>query len=279
MNALADGALELADLGVPVLPVETRGKRPLTAHGYKDATSDPATVESRWTRWPAANVAIRTGDGLAVLDVDPRHGGDRSLRDLIAAHGPLPDTAAAVTGGGGSHYYFRTRRPTRTADLAPGLDLRADGAYVVAPPSIHSSGGLYDWLAPLAETPLAELPGWLATAPNPAPRPPRAEPGGAADFLRRQTPPRYVTELCGVPVHGPGKIRCPLPDHPDRTPSCHVYATADEGWHCYGCKRGGDIYTLAALLTGRTVPLRGADFAAVEDLLLSFYETRLGVRS
>jgi hypothetical protein len=97
-----------------------------------------ASLAEWWRRWPAANVGIATGarSGLLVLDVDPRHGGDDVLAALEAEHGRLPDTATVVTGGGGAHFYFaHPGGEIRSRNLAPGLELKADGAFVVAPPS------------------------------------------------------------------------------------------------------------------------------------------------
>jgi len=121
-----------------------------------------------WTQWPDANVGIATGQdsGLVVLDVDPRNGGDESLRDLQRLHGSLPPTVEAITGGGGRHIYFRhpgpCTIPNRTGIL-PGLDVKADGGFVVAPPSRHISGGQYAWelSSHLDDVPLAPLPPWL----------------------------------------------------------------------------------------------------------------------
>src|SRR4051794_15931261 len=84
------------------------GKHPKTANGFKDATSDARAVTS--FDWRGANVGIASGSGLAVIDIDPRHGGDESLAALEAKHGPLPSTIEVITGGGGRHLYFRTPR-------------------------------------------------------------------------------------------------------------------------------------------------------------------------
>ena len=101
--------------------------------------------------------------GLAVLDVDPRHGGAVALEELLAQHGPLPETPLVLTGGGGQHYYFRLEADLPGCKPAPGLDLQLSGQQVAAPPSLHPSGQRYTWEASsdLAEVPLAPLPAWL----------------------------------------------------------------------------------------------------------------------
>jgi hypothetical protein len=104
--------------------------------------------------------------GIVVLDVDPRHGGKRTLGELQKRYGRLPETLVSKTGGGGQHYFFRhpgyhTR--TRQGALGPGLDLKADGGYIVAPPSLHRSGRLYRWSGEgLSQgVNIAEAPVWL----------------------------------------------------------------------------------------------------------------------
>ena len=139
------------------------GKHPVTPHGFKDATTDPATVKQWWAD-DDFNVGLRTGDGLLVFDVDPRHGGGDSLQDLVEANGPLPKTVEAITGGAGRHLFFATQRSfTNRANVRAGLDVRADGGYVVVPPSVHASGGSYRWVVGQApgEIQAAALPDWL----------------------------------------------------------------------------------------------------------------------
>lgn len=147
------------------------GKHPRTEHGLKDGTKDAHQIEQWFARWPAANLGILTGQasGLVVLDVDGDDG-KASLQALTAAHGSLPKTLCAKTGRKGTdgkrkgaHYYFRAPVgvPIRNSAgiVGKGLDVRGEGGYVVAPPSLHPSGLLYEWLAP--EQPLADLPAWL----------------------------------------------------------------------------------------------------------------------
>ena len=148
-TTLGAAAASYAARGWAVFPLQPGGKEPLTPHGFKDASIYPEAIAGWWRRWPAANVAIATGtlSGVAVLDIDPRNGGDESLRDLEARYGPLPDTPTVLTGGGGQHYYFAIPKgmTVRSRRLAPGVDLKGEGGYVVAPPSVHPSGQRYVW--------------------------------------------------------------------------------------------------------------------------------------
>jgi putative DNA primase/helicase len=139
-------------------------------HGVRDAMTDEAAIRAWWDQWPDANVGIATGrvSGLIVFDVDPRNGGDDSLARLEAEHGPLPDTVRSETGGGGEHVYFVTpaTRIKNHADgklLGQGVDVKADGGFVVAPPSLHVSGDRYLWEASSHPDDLevAAMPPWL----------------------------------------------------------------------------------------------------------------------
>jgi putative DNA primase/helicase len=146
------------------------GKHPCTSHGLNDATTDPDTIQAWWNRWPRANVAIRTGapSGIVVLDVDPGHGGDGSLADLEREHGKLPPTLTSLTGGGGQHSIFdHPGFSVKTStNIKPGLDVRADGGYIVAPPSKHESGRNYRWQISKGGVLFAKLPDWLLSLAN-----------------------------------------------------------------------------------------------------------------
>lgn len=150
-------------------------KHPLTGHGLRDATTSREQIGSWWGRWPWANVGIATGadSGLIVIDVDPRSGGDDSLARLQSLMGSLPATLTVATGGGGRHLFYAhpgvevgntAGRLPGVAEALPGVDLRGDGGYVVAPPSGHASGRPYRWAnGPNVE--LAPAPGWLRPPP------------------------------------------------------------------------------------------------------------------
>ena len=99
-SAMLDAALNLSELA-PVFPC--KGKRPLTDHGYKDASTDASSIGQAWTRNPDANVGLVTGS-LIVVDVDGPEGA-KSLEALEAQHGPLPPTLSASTGRGLHRYY------------------------------------------------------------------------------------------------------------------------------------------------------------------------------
>jgi len=107
--------------------------------------------------WPTANVGIVGGDGLFILDVDPRNDGDASLQELEEAHGGVV-TLTCRTGGGGLHMYFAGDAPSMKP-FRPGIDLQSADALVIAPPSLHTSGRRYEWVDP-GEEPRVPPP-WL----------------------------------------------------------------------------------------------------------------------
>lgn len=184
MSPGREAALQYAAKGWPVLPLHSPtvdgrcscdkaacpnpGKHPRTPHGLTDATVDKATIRRWWRSWPTANVGLLTGErsGLVVLDVDPRHGGDEALRQLESQYGKFPATVKALSGGGGHHVVFaHPGKPVKNTvgALGPGLDLKGDGGYIVAPPSLHISGRRYQWEVSSHpdKVSLAPLPAWL----------------------------------------------------------------------------------------------------------------------
>jgi hypothetical protein len=168
-NALLAAALDYAGRGWPVFPLAPGTKKPPKGFtgGFHNATCDATTIRQWWDAIPRANVGIATGasSGLVILDVDGEHGAE-SLTALEAEHGRLPDTVEAISGSGGRHLYFQypgEHIPCSQSKLAPGLDIKADGGYVVSPPSRHPDGGEYVWEVSghPDETTLAPLPSWL----------------------------------------------------------------------------------------------------------------------
>lgn len=129
------------------------GKHPLTARGHLDASKSRAQVEDWWKRWQFANIGVACGpSGLAVVDVDPRHGGHVAWNRLANQNGrEILDTVRCRTGSDGLHFYYRNdpADPVRNSQgrIGLGVDTRGDGGYVIAPPSNHRSGNAYAWVA------------------------------------------------------------------------------------------------------------------------------------
>ena len=161
MNGLLDAALRYAPR---TIPLEPRGKRPNVGRDWPSWVATPDSIRAHWQRHPDSNVGVRTGRGLVVLDIDPRAGGDDNLADLEHEHGDLPPTIAVQTGGGGRHLYFRGPKDVASCDLGAGVEVKAAGRQVVAPPSLHpDTGALYEWAPDHApgQVPLADLPAWI----------------------------------------------------------------------------------------------------------------------
>lgn len=160
-NILDDAARALAASGRRIFPLRPNDKRPQITDWQHVACSDAATVAHWWTQWPDAGIGIATGQGLVVLDVDVKDGaqGTQSLQELQAQHGPLPQTSAVTTTSGGTHFYYACNVPIRnsTSRIGAGLDIRGDGGYVVAPPTIIN-GRAYSWANAL---PVVPAPDWL----------------------------------------------------------------------------------------------------------------------
>lgn len=190
--------------GWKVFPCIAGEKIPATAHGFKDAVSDPELVDGLFS--DEHNVGIATGDGLFVLDVDRKPGrpdGAESLRLLMERHEPLPVTAKSLTPNNGQHYYFRAPRPVpcSTSKIGPSLDIKCDGGYVIAPPSV-ADGAAYRW-APgcsVDEVGIAQAPEWLLElAGKREEKKPAAahEPGRVVEGARNE----YLTSQAGSMRH------------------------------------------------------------------------------
>lgn len=150
MNEIFEAAVKYAKRGWSVFPVR-KNKTPYTPNGFHNATTDINVITSWWKEHPDANVGIATGSmshGLTVIDIDIDESkgihGDESFRDWCDEEGVFIDSLTAVTGRGGKHLYFTSTFPygNKTGCL-PGVDIRGEGGYVIAPPSIHENGNSY----------------------------------------------------------------------------------------------------------------------------------------
>ena len=188
-QTILDCAMHYSRLGLAVLPLHypvrhqhgmvcscgrancnSPAKHPvgqLVPNGIKGGSTKPKMVEG-WFRDSPWNIGIVAGaaSGIIPLDIDPRHGGDECLAALERTNGPLPETWRFLTGGGGEHVIFRHPGgfiPNSAQKIGPGIDVRGDGGYIVAPPSRHITGRDYaisvDHHPDLI--PLADLPRWL----------------------------------------------------------------------------------------------------------------------
>ena len=234
--------------------------------------------------------------GLIGVDQEPRNGGDLTLDELEAQYGKLPDTVVSLTGGGGKHYFFRhfgKALSSRAHALGPGLDLKGDGGYIIAPPSLHVSGLRYEWEASSGpdQVPIAAFPAWLWMLATTATGDVESEARRLSPLLLEGKPVRiYVgtgspegeeighlfkdldvalacAKTLGLPTEKIGQTcRCIL--HGDRHPSASLYwdpkteALKYRDWHRKG---EAEWYTLAdvyaSTIAGRVRRLTGPSMA------------------
>lgn len=159
-GSLGAAAQFYATLGWHVFPLVPRDKVPLIGkrdggNGLHDATTDADQITAWWTATPDANVGLATGRGLVVVDVDGENG-----EIALAHYGNLPETPESRTGKGRHLLFAGSDIRNSAGKLGPQLDVRGDGGYIVAPPSIHPNGHAYTWVSGKhpGRLPLAELP-------------------------------------------------------------------------------------------------------------------------
>jgi hypothetical protein len=142
-------AQRLIKAGQPVFPCRSKGdkaKAPiggLVPNGVKDATLDRAQVKDWLRRSPSMALGIPTGVVWDVLDVDVKDDRDGRVHlPYLHRMGLLNGCQRVVkTPSGGWHLYFKTAQGlTNKARAALGLDVRAKGGYVLAPPSYVDDG-------------------------------------------------------------------------------------------------------------------------------------------
>jgi hypothetical protein len=195
---LLQAALDLVECGMRVFPVHTvvggrcscgdatckdQGKHPRVKAWQDVASSDPATVIDWWKRWPTANIGLATGaaSGIVVLDVDGSEGA-ASLATLEAKYGAIGVTARSQTPRPGMHIVFAHpgfhvgNSTGKRGGIAPGLDVRGDGGYIVVPPSLHLNGKRYASVPGMKIGAVESLPMPMWMAPRPEPERPRPPP-------------------------------------------------------------------------------------------------------
>lgn len=150
-SVLGKAAEEYAKSGWYIFPLKPRGKEPLTAHGLNDATNNIETIRRWWEATPEANVGLNVGKSrLVVFDLDMGDGEDgiSAWAEIEGGFG-IEQTSTSFTPTGGQHKLFANNIQAdlrNTQDRpARGIDIRANGGYIVLPPSIHPNGKPYQW--------------------------------------------------------------------------------------------------------------------------------------
>ena len=162
---LARAALWYARNGWRVFPCLPRDKMPAIKAWQKLATTEARQVETWWRSRPESNIGIACGaeSGVYVIDVDTKEGkdGEADLMALCDELGDLPDTICQRTGSGGRQYFFQMPAGTfknSRGKVAPSIDTRSNGGFVVVPPSVHPCGDAYRWIYGPHELEPAPLP-------------------------------------------------------------------------------------------------------------------------
>lgn len=194
---LSVAARQFADAGVLVFPCVPGGKRPLTEHGFHDATTDLDQIAAWWRQHPTANIGVPTGaaSGVVVVDVDV-HGSVNGFDAFGRAHqAGLADgwRLLVSTPSGGMHAYYPASPGTEQRSwqaARAGIDFRGDGGYIVVPPStVNSDSGGVSYRMRRINTSRGEsldsgqLRDFLDPRPTPAPRPARQQVDISAERL------------------------------------------------------------------------------------------------
>jgi hypothetical protein len=177
VDEVAQIAINLArNAGYATFPCRD-DKRPACPHGFKSASTDPATISRLWWDHPGPLIGIATGSAsnVDVLDLDVK--ADAALVWWRANEPRLPVTRAYRTRSGGVHLYFRHAAGVgcSAGKLAAGVDIRGDGGYII---SWFAAG-----LPCLDPSPPADWPACLLDQlrPRPAPAPARQPPSARGD--------------------------------------------------------------------------------------------------
>jgi hypothetical protein len=156
----------LAERGLRLFPVVAGDKVPLTAQWPKRATCDLKVLEAWRLQFPGCNWGLACGPDsrVFVVDVDGDDGA-ASLHELIENYGHEWTNTLNAKTARGSHFYFRYPADAvirnSTSKLAPGIDVRGEGGYVLVPPSVHPSGASYCWSGAGKDAQILTAPVWL----------------------------------------------------------------------------------------------------------------------
>lgn len=257
-------------------------KRRFVAAGHLDAVAAIVLAQApgsdvyvgvlpRWRR-RGGRAAIVGDVRTAWVDLDVPDGEAR-----LADFRPAPHVVVRSGGPGHVHAYWMVRRGVPPAQverinrrLAWALDgdlSSTDAPRILRPPQTVNHArdeAPVELMTAINSAPVSarELVGDLADPPpDVVPNGPAMRRSGRHDALLRVEPERYVAVLIGHRVGRSSKVRCPL--HDDSTPSLHVYRDPGRGWFCFGCRRGGSVYDLAAAVWG--IEPRGSGFAALRE--------------
>lgn len=178
--------------GFSVIPLVPKQKRPIIEswEPYMKRLPTEDEIKGWWGQYPDANIGIVTGavSNLVIVDVDPRNGGDESIKKL-----DVPVTYFVQTGGGGWHYYYRLNDKvvSKTTNYLPGVDVLGEKAYALAPPSKTDSQ--YEPVGEIAD--ITDAPAWLHTIKQKDEKLWEAGINGASEGKRNETAASFTGKL------------------------------------------------------------------------------------
>jgi hypothetical protein len=150
VSMFRDAALRYAENGWPVFPCNPLDKRPLTSHGFKDATTDPDIIKQWWEVWPNAMIGVPMGEASDVfcVDLDRKEGVDGvgTWSGLLSIHGATANTRIHTTPSTGRHLVYLYEHGVRNiplGKLGPGIEIKGEGGYIIVPPSRMADGKEY----------------------------------------------------------------------------------------------------------------------------------------
>ena len=151
---LLHSAKEYVNKGVVIVPLKPRSKYNFSIKDFRKTIRTTDAAEHMWNFCAKANISAPTSkkyNNWIVIDIDVKKGidGVGKIRELISANKlSLPETAVSRSGSGGFHCYYRNIKDSTVASSdgrSLGIDIRAEKAYIILPPSIHFSGNQYSW--------------------------------------------------------------------------------------------------------------------------------------
>lgn len=242
-------ALAYASKQVRVIPIKQGEKRPPMQGWQNAATTNPATIRQWFEgQFKDCGLGIATGEFrdryLVVIDIDDRetYKGSDTLNDLEQLHGKLPDTVEVITGSGGRHIYFLTDQPIRneaSGRLGVGIDIRAIGGQVLAPPTVHPNGRTYEWVEgrSIAEHRPADMPLWMVLILTAKPA--------------EETPPATQTTPILLEEDGPASRYCAATTWPELLrQDGWTLAHIDQAGEAHWVRPGKDIREGTSATTG-----------------------------
>jgi hypothetical protein len=169
MSIFLNAALQYAKFGFSVIPISPGQKNPplIPFKEYQTRCATPEEIAEWWIKWPDANVGIITGkiSDLTVVDLDKyKTEYDPTIEEEF--FGSI-ETPTAVSPREGQHLYFTyCEGITVRSNVFPAIDIRGEGGYIVAPPSINGTGKPYKWIIGLEQNRAALPASFLASHSN-----------------------------------------------------------------------------------------------------------------